>query len=364
MKITALRTAVLALAAVTLLILMHSHVGANEKAPALTVVVAPVVEQVLNRSIVATGNVVAWREMPISTEASGLAVSEINVDEGDRVDKGQVLARLNSSILTAQVAQQKATIAELEATLANAQSDVRRAQSVSTGVISAQTAEQRQTLVMTTTAKLEAAHALLEESSARLKQTQIEAPAAGLISQRSVTLGQVVQTGTEMFKIIQDHRIEVDALVPEADLFDVSAGQTVTVVGPNGKAQKGAVRLVSPLVDAKTRLGAVHVSLAADTDLRPGMFARVEIAQIAKIALSVPLKALVWRQSKAGVFTVSDDGVAKFTEVSIGIKTSDMAAITAGVGKDARIVVEGAGLLNDGDTVQVRVAAVQKSTQP
>lgn len=356
------RTAFLA-SVIAAILSLHGAANAAEKSAALTVVVAPVSEQVLNRSVVATGNVVAWREMPISTEASGLAVSEINVDEGDTVEKGQVLARLNSSILTAQVAQQKATIAELQATLANAQSDVRRVQSVSSGVISAQTGEQRETLVKTTTAKLEAARALLDESNARLKQTQIEAPAAGLISQRSVTLGQVIQTGTEMFRIVQDRRIEVNALVPEADLFDVIAEQSVTVIGPNGQAQKGSVRLVSPVVDAKTRLGTVHVILAADTDLRPGMFARVEIAITAKTAITVPLKALVWRQAKSGVFTVSDDGVAKFTEVSIGTKTSELAAITAGVDRDARIVVEGAGLLNDGDTVQVRVAAAQKEAQ-
>jgi HlyD family secretion protein len=345
-----------------LLALMHGQAKAADRTPVLTVVVAPVTEQALSRSIAATGNVVAWREMPISTEASGLMVSEINVDEGDRVEKGQVLARLNDSILTAQVAQQTAAIAELEATLANAQSDVRRAQSVSSGVISAQTAEQRETLVKTTTAKIAAARATLDESKARLKQTKVEAPAAGVVSQRSVTLGQVVQTGTEMFRIIQDYRIEVDALVPEADLFDVRAGQQVKVTGPDGGTQRGDVRLISPVVDAKTRLGTVHVSLGQDTALRPGMFARVEIETAAKTAIAVPLKALVWRQSKAGVFVVSDDGVAKFSEVTLGRKTNDMVAVVDGVGKGARIVVEGAGLLNDGDTVQVRVADAQKGS--
>lgn len=360
MKLTAIRIALVLFGAVVFVFFMSSYAGANDKAPVLTVVVASVAEQALSRPIVATGNVVAWREMPISAEASGLMVSEINVDEGDSVEKGQVLARLNNNILTAQVAQQTAAIAELEATLANAKSDVRRAQSVSSGVISGQTAEQRETLVKTTTAKIEAARALLEESNARLKQTQIEAPASGLVSQRSVTLGQVVQTGTEMFRIIQDHRIEVDALVPESDIFDVRAGQNVTVTGPNGSAQHGEVRLVSPVVDAKTRLGTAHISLGQDTDLRPGMFARVEIATTAKTAIAVPLKALVWRQSKAGVFTVSDDGIVKFTEVTLGRKTSDMVSVAGGVDKGTRIVVEGAGLLNDGDTVQVRVADAHK----
>lgn len=131
-----------------------SKVHAAEAAPTMTVVVAPVTERVLQPRIIATSNVVAWREMPISTEASGLAVTAIEADEGDAVEKDQILARLNSSILVAQVAQQEAAIDELEATLANANSDVHRARSVTSGVISAQTAEQRETLVATTTAKL------------------------------------------------------------------------------------------------------------------------------------------------------------------------------------------------------------------
>lgn len=337
--------------------------SAVEKTPALTVLVAPVTQQSLNRKIVATGNVVAWREMPISAEASGLAVTAVEVDEGDAVTQGQTLARLNDSILNAQVAQQKAAIAELEATLANAQSDVRRARSVAAGVVSAQTTEQRETLVRTVTAKIEAARATLDEVGAKLKQTEILATAAGLVSSRSVTLGQVVQTGTEMFRIIQDHRIEVDALVPESDLLEVKPGQAAGVYGPAGGVQQGTIRLVAPVVDAKTRLGTVHISLPQDTTLMPGMFARIEIETSAKSAMAVPLKALVWRQSKAGVFKVTAEGTVAFTEVVIGGKTSEVAEVTGGLKNDDRIVVEGAGLLNDGDTVNVRLASVQGVAQ-
>jgi multidrug efflux pump subunit AcrA (membrane-fusion protein) len=112
--------------------------AAADKPATLTAVVAPVTERALRNDIVATGNVVAWREIPVSTEANGLAIVELLADEGDRVEKGQVLARLNSRVLNAQIAQQKAVIAELEAQLATAQSDLNRARGVSAGVMSAQ----------------------------------------------------------------------------------------------------------------------------------------------------------------------------------------------------------------------------------
>lgn len=326
-------------------------------ASALTVVVAPATQRALPNTITATGNVAAWREMPISSEATGLGVSAIAVDEGDAVTKGQLLARLNNAILGAQLAQQKAAIAELEATLANAQSDLRRAHTVSSGVISEQTTEQRETLVKTTTAKLSAARALLDETTVRLKQTEIVAPADGVVASRSITLGQVVQTGTEMFRLIEDGRIEVNALVPEAQLFSVRPGQSARVFDPAGLEHQAKVRIVTPTVDAKTRLGTVRIALPAGTTLKPGMFARVEITLDTTTSLNVPLKALVWQQSKPAVFKVTDAGVALRTEVVMGRKTSDHVEILSGLSTGDRVVVEGAGLLNDGDAVRITVAA-------
>ncbi len=364
MKNLMFRSMRLALVAYLIACFLSVSALAEDKAPALTVVVAPVIAQSLQTNIVATGTVAAWRDMPISSEATGLAITEIAVDEGDLVEKGQILARLDDRILLAQVAQQKAAIEELDATLATAQSDVRRAQAVGAGVISAQTAEQRETLVKTTTAKLAAARASLDEIDARLAQTQILAPASGLVASRSVVLGQVVQTGTEMFRLIRDRRLEVNALVSETDLLNIRAGQSARVFDPNGQPQAGTVRIVAPIVDAKTRLGTVRVALQPDTKLKPGMFARVEIMSGAKVALAVPMKSLVWHQSQAGVFKVSNAGVAALTAVTIGRRTSDSVEITSGLDAGDHVVVDGAGLLQDGDTVRVDVASAQSKAAP
>jgi len=334
-----------------------------EPKKALTVIVAPVEERLLKNDIAATGNVVAWREMPIGSETSGLAVTEIAADEGDVVTKGQVLARLNRRILKAQVQQSEAAIRELEASLANAQSDLHRARSVTSGVISAQTVEQRETLVRTTEAKLLSARAMLKEIEARLAQTDVVAPSDGIVASRNVTLGQVVQAGTEMFRLIQDSRIEVDALVPEADLLRVKPRQAVAVIDPTGKQHSGTVRLVAPMVDAKTRLGTVHVALPKGTELKPGMFARVEIKTEGATALAVPLKALVWRDGKPAVFTVSGDGKVALTEITTGRKTSEFVEVSSGIERGHRIVVEGAGLLNHGDTVRTDVAATKDTAE-
>ena len=337
---------------------------ADEREKSLTAVVATVSNHVLRNDILATGNVAAWREIPISTEANGLAIVELLADEGDAVEKGQVLARLNSSILTAQISQQNAAIDELKASLAAAESDLNRARLVRAGVISGQVTEQRETLVKTTTAKLAAARAALEEFNARLVQTVIVAPAAGMIASRNIALGQVVQTGTEMFKLVQDGRIEVDALVSDVVLLNIKTGESATITGPNGATEKGRVRIVAPTVDARTRLGTVRITLDAKTLLKPGMFARVELATAPSVSLAVPLKSLVWRQSRAGVFKVDEAGRVAFAEVSTGRKTSDYVEIRSGLQTGENVVVEGAGLLKDGDAVRVEIVSVPGRAAP
>ncbi|TFV38272.1 efflux RND transporter periplasmic adaptor subunit [Bradyrhizobium frederickii] len=337
----------------------HSTVHAESLSFAMTVVAASVERSEVTRTITATGNVVAWREIPVSSEAGGLAVIEVAVDEGDVVVKGQVLARLSHDLTAAAISKQKAAIGELEASLAIARSDAARAHSVSSGVMSAQAIEQRETLVKTTEAKLEAARAQLDEAEARQRQTVVIAPAAGTIASRSVAIGQVVQAGVEMFRLIQDDRIEVDARVVETDLLAAAAGQHVMVLGPGGRSEYGSVRLVSPVVDPKTRLGTVHVALPRGTNLKPGMFARVEISAERKLALTVPLKALVWREAKAHVFKIGRDSLVSLVEIGIGAKESDDVEVLRGLEAGDRIVTQGAGLLSDGDFVNVKTASVK-----
>lgn len=332
---------------------------ADPRGFALTVTVDTVRESRIDDAITAIGTVAAWREAPISSEANGLAIVDICVDEGDRVEKGQVLARLNRSLLRAQVDQNVAAVAEAEASLAIALSDQKRAHAVTSGVISQQTIEQRETLVKTAAAKLASARAALEETTVRLAQTEIVAPTNAIVATRSASLGQVVQSGTELFRLIQDGRIEVNALVPEADISKILPQQSVRIIDPMGRVSSASVRLVAPVVDANTRLGTVRVALAANTELKPGMFVRVEIEAAGKAALTVPLKALVWRGGRAAVFTVSDDGTAVLKSITVGRKTSSAVEVVQGLAAGERIVIEGGGLLVEGEKVRAEVASAQ-----
>ena len=334
---------------------------APDSGAALTVSVTEMKGQPLYESVLATGTVVPWRELPIGSETGGLSVVEVLVDEGDQVRKGQLLARLDDSLLKAQIAQQEASVAEAAANLKFAQSDLDRAKKLSGASMSKQVLEQRTTSVETTQARLGTAQALMDQMTTRLEQTQIVAPSDGIVLKRTATIGQIVQAGGELFELIEDGRLEVDAEVPEADFLRVKPGQQVSIIDPLGQASSGEVRATAPEVDSKTRLGIVHIAIGDDSALKPGMFARAKINVGDRIGLAVKPQALVWRNGNPGVFTLGAANTVTFKPVTMGRQSDDLIEILKGVTAGDTVVVEGAGFLSDGDTV--RVAAAEEATR-
>lgn len=339
--------------------------AATEPRAALTVAVATVERQTVRNRILASGSVSPWRELVIGSEASGLAVAEIAVEEGQHVGKGDLLVRLNDAALNAEIAEQNALIDEAAANLASARLDLDRAEKlVTTKAISQQTADERATTVKTTEAKLAAARAVLDQLKVQHARTRILAPDDGYVLKRSVSLGQVVSTGTELVRMVQRSRLEVAASVAEAELLAARAGDDVRVTDPAGRSLTGTVRELAPSVDATSRLGIVRIDLPANSGLKPGMFVRVEIETEPRIALAVPRQALVWRTGGAGVFVVQTDASVALSPVVTGRQMDDLVEITSGLAENDTVVSEGAAFLNDGDKVHVGTAAAQASAGP
>jgi len=333
------------------------------EATALTVTVEEVAARGIATPVVATGTVIPWEELPVSAETAGLALTEVLVDEGDAVTAGQVLARLNDRELQARMERERAAIAEARATLEAAEAEHRRGhQLLQRNAISEQAVEQRATAVRTAEARLAVAEAGLALLDAQLSQTRILAPADGYVSRRTAVLGQVVQPGAELFSIVRDGRLEVAAQVPEGELPDVLPGQAVRVAGAGSRTVEAEVRFVSPVVDPRTRLGTVRIALPPDAGLRPGMFARVEIAIDRAPVLAVPQEALVWRRDGTAVFVV-ENGTAALRPVGTGRRQEGWVEITEGLAAGEHVAVAGAGFLKDGDRVRVELAAAGHGTE-
>lgn len=348
----------LVLAAVTLVVGMHAHATDEKKdapaKPALSVVVTQPQRATVPLSASANGNIAAWQEASIGTEANGLRLAEVRVNVGDVVQRGQVLATFAPESMQVDLLQARASVAEAEATLGDAAANAERAKSLrTTGALSEATINQYVTAERTARARLDAQRAALQARQIKVGQTAVVAPDAGVISSRSATVGAVLPAGQELFRLIRQGRLEWRAEVASADLAQIRPGARVTVIAPGGKPIAGTVRTVAPTVDPQTRNGIVYVDLPAPGGTRAGMFARGEIAVGSSNALTLPQSAVQLREGFSYVFKVGLDNKVTQTKIEVGRRFGDRIEVTGGLGADSRVVATGGGFLAEGDTVRV-----------
>ncbi len=304
----------------------------------------------------ANGNIAAWQEAVIGPEIGNLRLTEVRVNVGDRVAKGQVLARIASDTVAADLAQSRAAVAEAEALLAEAVANGDRARKYQqTGFLSAQQINQYLTAEKTAHARLNAARAKLQADEVRIAQTHVRAPDAGVISARTATVGSLAQPGMELFRLIRGGRLEWRAEVGASELGKIRPGVTAALTAPNGARVQGRVRMVAPTVDPQTLNGIVYVDLPAEAGgtLRAGSFARGEFELGRAPALALPQSAVLLREGFSYVFRLEGKDRVAQTKVTVGRRLGEQIEITTGLAADAQVVASGAGFLADGDIVRV-----------
>lgn len=358
---TTLRTSALLLAAAAALTLSACGGGDDKSktgdqpagASRQTVTAATATSVALPRVIVASGSVSAWEEVPVGAETGGLTAVGVYVDEGSYVRQGQVLVKLNDALLQAQLRQQQAAVQSAEANAARDDAALARAQELKQrGFLSQASLDTALANQRASQANLASARAALSEIRTRLSQAEIKAPVSGLIISRNVTKGQIVEAGTQLFRMVRDGRLELDAQVPETDLPALRAGQTATITSNEGVTTTGTIRIVTPEVDAQTRLGLARITLSPGSGLKPGMFARAAIDAGAQPTTVVPTGAVLYRENKAGVYVLNADNSAHFRPVTVLSRRDDQTSVS-GLEPGVRVVVQGAGFLSEGDKVTV-----------
>jgi RND family efflux transporter MFP subunit len=323
--------------------------------PALTVAVTSPQREMLSSLITANGSIQAWEAASV-----GWRLAEVRVQVGDSVRRGQVLARFDTRVAEADLAQLRAAVAEGEAAAAEAAANAKRARELQgSGALSAQQVTQYLTAERTAQARLEAQRAAVRAQELRLAQGQVLAPDDGVIAARgtAATVGAVVPPGQELFRLIRQGRLEWRAEVAAADLAALQPGQAVRVLPVGGDAVTGKVRRIAPTVDAATRNGLVYVDLPAGRGLRPGAFARGEFETGRSEAPTLPQTAVLLREGFSWVFVVGPDDRVRQTKVVTGRRSGDRVEIRTPLPADARVVLSGGGFLADGDLVRVSPVA-------
>lgn len=327
--------------------------------PALTVTTTTLQTSDWPQALAANGNIVAWQEAVIGAEISNYRLTEVLVNVGDVVRKGQLLARVSSDMVAADLAQTRAAEAEAEAMLAEAKANADRARSLQpTGALSGQQINQLLTAEQTAAARLNSVRAKVKSDELRLALTRVLAPDDGVISARTATVGSLTQTGQELFRLIRGGRLEWRAEVTAAELSRLKPGMAATIVAPNGSLVAGRVRALAPTVDPQTRNAVVYVDLvpAGNTTgntVRAGMFARGEFELGRSGALTLPQSAVLLRDGFSYVFEVQDDNKVAQRKVTVGRRAGDRIEVRSGLEANTRVVATGAGFLADGDTVRV-----------
>lgn len=361
LRLTLVTAAVAVLAAATLL--LTRGVQAADPAPTVaarpTLTVTATTPQTtrLALAVPATGGIHAWQEASVGSEAAGWRLDQVLVNVGDRVRRGQVLARFAVDLPRAELAQIDAAIVEAEALLAAAAADAARARELqASGALSAQQIAQYQTAERTAAARLQAQRAAAQAMQVRLAQAEVRAPDDGVISARAATVGAVVGNGQELFRLIRQGRLEWRAEVPADRLAALKPGLSATLVPAGGEAVSGRVRMVAPTVDASTRMGLIYVDLPASAAARAGMFARGDILLGEGEGLTLPQSAVLLRDGFHVVHLIGDGGVVVERKVEVGRRNGTRLEVR-GLPTDAQVVASGGAFLSDGDRVRLVAAA-------
>ena len=264
-------------------------------------------------------------------------------DVGDTVKKGEVLARFNTETLEAEYA-------ELEANWIAAKSNRKRALTLrNSGTMSDQAIDDYLNQAAVAKAQMEA-------KALQLKYAEIVAPDDGVISARNATLGAVGSAGDELFRLIRQNRLEWRGELTAEQVARVTQGQTVSLTLPNGNTVKGSIRRIAPFFNPDTRMTTVFADIKADSSVQAGMYAEGQIVVDRRTALSVPAKSVVIRDGHNYVFIISNDvrsTTVSMRKVQVGQIRGREAQILSGISKGDRIVLQGAGFLNDGDIVRI-----------
>ncbi len=299
-------------------------------------------------------------------EVKGVGGKAHILGEGDAVRKGQVLATLRVTDYEQKHGEAAAALDQANAAAAQSSVDFERAKSLrANGSISAADFDAAKARFDTTSAQSRGALARLQEANTALSDTKVRAPMDGVIAKRGIELGTLAGAGTVAFSLVDTTSVRAVFGVPDRVVLDLQLGaaQRLTCEALRGVPIDGTISRIAPAADPRTRLFQIEITIANDDGrLKPGMIASLELAKanaatanVAVIPLSAIIRSPAHKEKYAVLIADTEDGVGKVhaRDVELGDFMGNLIPVTSGLSGDDRVVVTGAGLLSDGQTVRV-----------
>jgi HlyD family secretion protein len=328
-----------------------AHESVAEQARAVSVVT--VEPRAIEGGLIASGTLLPREDVAIFPQLNGYRVAEVMADEGATVRAGQPLARMDDTLLRAQLAQQIALANQQTVSADRADAEAARVKGLDArGILAQEQIDSRRFAALSARAQAAAQTAAVNDVKTREDLMTVRAPFDGLVIERDVRPGDLSAGSTPWFRIAKDSLIELAADVGEDALDKMRVGAPVRVTLADGVSVEGKVRLISPRVDASTKLGRVKISLPVRSDIRAGGFASAAFLGLTRSALSVPETAVRYDANGAAVMVVgADDRVAR-VPVTTGQRGGGYVELVSGPPPGARVVERAGAMLAPGETVR------------
>lgn len=335
-----------------------------QRARAATVVT--IEPRAITGALAASGDLEPREEAAVLPEVSGYRVARVLADVGQYVQAGQTLVQLDPTLIQAQVAQSEALAAQAEVQALQAEEQAGRVQGLDgSGVLSQEQIDQRRFQARAARATARAQAAGLRDLKTRAGKLSVSAPVSGLILEKTVRPGDMAAGGgSPWFRMARDGQIELNADLGEGDLNRIRPGQTATVTLQSGAVVTGTVRLISPEINAQTKLGKVRILLPVRPDVRAGGFARAVFDDASAMALAVPESAIRYDADGASVMTVDAQNRVRRASIESGARGGGLVQLVKGPAAGTRIVANAAALLLDGDLIRPVAAAAVPAKAP
>jgi len=316
--------------------------GAWSAAPPLATV--PVELRDVDSAYGADGVVEAVRQATIAAQLQGRVV-DLNVNAGDAVTKGQVLARIDEREAAQALASGEAQAARAQAELANAKVNLERTKRlVSENFVSKAALDKAQADFDAASAALAAARAGVGQAATVKGYAVVTAPFTGVIAERHVELGDLAQPGKPLFVIYDPTALRVVADVPEDTVSDLrgKVDSASVEIPALGKTFKPRAVTVLPSADVRTHTKRVRLDLAEDAKAAyPGMFARAYFGTGKAKKLLIPAQAVAYRSEVAGVYVVTDKGEIRFRQLRLGERAGEKSIeVLAGLAPGERVALD------------------------
>lgn len=311
--------------------------------------------------------IVQQRQADLAQARAKLKDAETNLRRNQQLVNQGAISRQQSDTAQTNQATALEAIHQGEANIRSAEANVKSTQaSVRSAVAAVQSA---QASVSSAVAAVQSYQAKVQQLKTQQGQTAVRAPVSGIVAEKLARIGDITgvapqtQVGTvvggtqKLFSIIQDQKLELQALVPEIQLPDIQVGATVQITFDADERVnlQGRVKEIEPVVNQQTREATVKIDIPPTNLLKPGMFARAAIAIGSVTGLAVPQKAvLIQPDGSEIVFVLSGKDSVRAQKVDVGESIiGRRVEIKRGLKVGDRVVVDGAGYLHDGDKVLV-----------